>query len=79
MISGITYVLTGNGSSPVARIGRWLALGADGRPRLDRLAIGAAVAVVSIVHRRDDSDAAGDGVCRRPGCADRLEVDRCNG
>ena len=49
LISGITYVLTGNGSSPIARIERWLALGADGRPRLERLAIGAVVAALSIV------------------------------
>ena len=48
IISGITYILTGNGSSLVARIGRLLALNADGRPRLDRLAIGAAVAVASV-------------------------------
>jgi hypothetical protein len=48
-ISGITYVLTGNGSSVVARVGRWLALSADGRPRLDRLAISAALATVSVL------------------------------
>ena len=48
-ISGITYVLTGNGSSLIGRVGRWLALGVDGRPRLDRMAIGAVVAVVSIL------------------------------
>ncbi len=48
-ISGITYVFTGNGSSVVARVGRRLALAANGRPRLDRLAIGAALAVVSIL------------------------------
>ena len=48
-ISGITYVLTGNGSSLVARVERWLALGANGRPRLDRLAIGAVVAALSAV------------------------------
>jgi hypothetical protein len=48
-ISGLTYVLTGNGSSLAARVGRWLALGADGRPRLDRLAIGATVALASVL------------------------------
>ena len=48
LISGVAYVLTGNGSSLIARIGRWLALGADGRPRLARLAIGAAVAAGSV-------------------------------
>ena len=49
VISGITYVLTGNGSSLAGRVGRWLAIGANGRPRLDRLAIGAAIAAVSIL------------------------------
>jgi len=48
LISGVAYVLTGNGSSLVARVGRWLALGADGRPRLGRLRIGVAVAAASV-------------------------------
>ncbi len=48
LVSGLTYLLTGNGSTLVARIGRRLALGPDGRPRLDRLAIGATVAVASV-------------------------------
>ena len=47
LISGVAYVLTGNGSSLVARVGRWLALGSNGKPRLDRLAIGVAAATVS--------------------------------
>ena len=49
LISGIAYLLTGNGSSLPARMARWLALGADGRPRLDRLAAGALVAAVSVL------------------------------
>jgi hypothetical protein len=49
LISGVAYVLTGNGSSLIARVGRWLALGADGKPRLDRLGIGFAVAVLSVI------------------------------
>jgi len=48
LVSGVAYVLTGNGSSVVARVGRWLALDANGRPHLARLGIGAAVAAVSI-------------------------------
>ncbi len=48
VMSAITYVLTGNGSSVAARTGRWLALGANGRPRIDRLAMGAAAAALSI-------------------------------
>lgn len=48
LISGVAYVLTGNGSSLVARVGRWLALDSEGRPRLVRLGIGAAVAAVSV-------------------------------
>ena len=48
LISGVAYVLTGNGSSLVARVGRWLALDHEGRPRLVRLGIGAAVAAVSV-------------------------------
>jgi hypothetical protein len=48
LISGVAYVLTGNGSSLVARVGRWLALGNDGRPHRARLAIGAAAAAVSV-------------------------------
>jgi hypothetical protein len=48
LISGITYVLTGNGSSTVGRVGRWLALNAAGRPRLDRLAMGAVAAAASV-------------------------------
>lgn len=49
LISGVAYVLTGNGSSVIARIGRWLALGNDGRPRLARLAVGVAVAAASLL------------------------------
>ena len=48
LVSGVAYVLTGNGSSVVARVGRWLALDANGRPHLARLGIGAAVAAVSM-------------------------------
>ena len=48
LMSAITYVLTGNGSSLAARVGRWLALGAGGRPRFDRLAMGLAAAAISI-------------------------------
>ena len=49
LVSGVAYLLTGNGSSVVARVGRWLALGNDGRPRLVRLAVGVAVAAASIL------------------------------
>jgi len=49
LASGIAFLLTGNGSSVAARMARWLAVGATGKPRLDRLAIGLTMAAAAIL------------------------------